>query len=247
MRQVITAVLPATLGEACRSASGRAAAPAAPQGQVQRVLSHHHEPAGVHDSHRPGGPHHAFADADALTHVFDDPTRDEWQRPGDVLRALELEPTMSVADLGAGTGYFAVRLARAVPEGEVIATDIEPDMLRFLQERARRERLLNLRAVRATATASGLTAQSVDRVLVVHVWHHVADRGALTRDLATALRPGGRVLIVDFEAAARRGPLAGMRVAPEDVIAGLESAGLSARILPIALPDQYVVEARRRP
>jgi ubiquinone/menaquinone biosynthesis C-methylase UbiE len=189
--------------------------------------------------------------------VFDDPTRDAWQRPDDVLRALQLEPEMSVADVGAGTGYFAVRLARAVPRGQVIATDLEPDMLRFLAERARREQLLNLRTALATPTASGLAPSSVDRILIVHVWHHLADREKYARGLAAALRPGGRLLIVDFAADAQRGPPASMRLAPEAVIAELEGAGLSASVSPIALPDQYIVEgtlsegtlpeARRRP
>ena len=204
-----------------------------------------HEHVRSHDSHGAGAPHHAFADA--LTQVFDDPTRDAWQRPDDVLRALELDPTMTVADIGAGTGYFAVRLARAVPRGEVIATDLEPDMLRFLRARARRELIPNLRAIQTTPTASGLTARSVDRILVVHVWHHLADRGALARDLSAALRPGGRLFVVDFAVAAHRGPPASMRIAPEVVIAEFERAGLSARVSPIALPDQYIVEARRRP
>ena len=118
---------------------------------------------------------------------------------------------------------------RAVPQGEVIATDLEPDMVRFLSVRARREQLPNLRAIQATPTASGLAAHSVDRILVVHVWHHLADGGECTRGLAAALRPGARLFVVDFSPTARRGPPASMRVAPEAVIAALEGAGLSAR------------------
>jgi cyclopropane fatty-acyl-phospholipid synthase-like methyltransferase len=189
--------------------------------------------------------HHGFADADAWTKVFDDPARDEWQRPDDVLRALDLAPTMTVADVGAGTGYFAVRLARAVPAGEVIATDVEPDMVRFLDERARREHLSNLRAIRATQTASGLAGQSVDRILVVDVWHHLADRIAYARDLSAALRPGGKLLVVDFTLAAHRGPPPNLRLPPEAIIADLTAAGLVATLLHVALPDQYMVEARR--
>ncbi len=207
-------------------------------------LRHTHEgPARPHHGHGARGP---FADAEALASVFDDPTRDEWQRPDEVLRALALEPTMTVADVGAGTGYFSVRLARAVPRGEVIATDLEPEMVRFLNERARREQLANLRAVQATPTASGLPARSVDRILAVHVWHHLVGGGEHARRLAEALRPGGRLLVVDFSATARRGPPASMRISPEAVLAELEGAGLSARVSPVALPDQLLVEARRR-
>jgi len=188
---------------------------------------------------------HPFADAEALTSALDDPARDAWQRPEDVLRAMELAPTMGVADVGAGTGYFAVRLARAVPAGEVTATDIEPNMVRFVNERARREGLPNLRAILATQSGSGLARESLDRILVVHVWHHLADRGALARDLSAALRPGGRLFVVDFAVTARRGPPANLRLSPESVIAELEAAGLTAMVSAVALPDQYIVEARR--
>lgn len=211
-----------------------------------RQHEHEHEHACSHQGHGAGGAHHAFVDADARTRLFDDPARDEWQCSDDVLRALELEPTLAVADVGAGTGYFSVRLARAVPRGEVIATDLEPDMVRFLNERARRERLPNLHAIQATPTASGLAAGSVDRILIVHMWHHLADGGEYARDLAAALRPGGRLLVVDFSLSAQRGPPTGMRVAPEALSAELEGAGLSAGVSPIAIPDQYLVEARRR-
>lgn len=206
---------------------------------------HDHQHTGGHHGHGVGGTHHAFADPDALTKVFDDPARDEWQCPDDVLHALELDPAMIVADVGAGTGYFAVRLARAVPRGEVIATDLEPDMVAFLIERARREQLPNLRSIVATPTGSGLAASSVDRILVVHMWHHLASRGEYARDLAAALRPGGRLFVVDFNQVARRGPPADMRIAPEVVIAELEGAGLSASISAVALSEQYIVEARR--
>jgi ubiquinone/menaquinone biosynthesis C-methylase UbiE len=191
--------------------------------------------------------HHGFADANEWAKVFDDPGRDAWQRPDEVLRALELGPAMVVADVGAGTGYFAVRLARAVPQGEVIATDVEPDMVRYLGERARREQLGNLRAVRATQAASGLTARSVDRILVVDVWHHLADRVGYARDLGAALRPGGRLLVVDFTLTARRGPPVQHRLPPEAIVADLAAAGLTAKVSAVALPDQYIVEARPAP
>lgn len=81
----------------------------------------------------------------------------------------------------------------------------------------------------------------------MHVWHHLADRGEYARGLAAALRPGGRLFIVDFSPSAHRGPPTSMRLAPEAVIAELEGAGLEARVSPIALPDQYIVEGHKRP
>lgn len=245
MHRLATAVFAAALGGACSSASTRAVVQTddgCPGGAAER--SHDHGQAGPHAHHGAAGMHHGFANADMWTKEFDDPARDEWQHPDDVLHALELAPAMTVADVGAGTGYFAVRLARAVPAGKVIATDLEPDMVRFLTERARREQLSNLRATRATETASGLAAQSADRILIVDVWHHIADRVAYARDLSAALRPGGKLLIVDFKLTAHRGPPANLRLTPEAIIADLTAAGLVARLLPVTLPEQYMVEAR---
>ena len=198
----------------------------------------HHGHHGHHGNHR-------FANAEQWAQTFDDPARDAWQKPEEVIGVLALGPAMTVADVGAGTGYFSVRLARAVPEGQVIATDVEPDMVRYLEERARREKLPNLRAVMATATASGLAAGSVDAILIVDVWHHIADRVGYARDLAAALRPGGRVVIVDFRLDAAKGPPREMRLAPEAIVADLEAAGFVAKVSPVALPEQYMIEATR--
>jgi len=188
---------------------------------------------------------HRFEHADEWAKQFDDPSRDAWQQPDRVIAALALAPAMTVADVGAGTGYFSVRLARAVPEGEVIATDIEPDMVRYLGDRAQREHLPNIKPVLATADDPNLAPASVDRILVVDVWHHIADRQRYAAGLAKALRPGGKLAIVDFTAAADRGPPKAMRLAPDAIIADLRSAGLSATLDPTQLPDQFIVIGTR--
>src|SRR5258706_8651205 len=82
---------------------------------------------------------HRFGDAEKWSHVFDDPQRDAWQKPHEVIKALALKPDAVVADLGAGTGYFSARLANRLREGKVYAVDIEPDMVKYLSERAKRE------------------------------------------------------------------------------------------------------------
>src|SRR5690349_10647561 len=120
----------------------------------------HPEPAGAPASDRHHMQHH-FESAEACAKSFDDPARDRWQQPQLVLDALELGPGMVIADIGAGTGYFSVRLARAVPDGQVIATDIEPDMIRYLTERAAREHLPNLRAVQTPPADPQLAAGTV--------------------------------------------------------------------------------------
>jgi SAM-dependent methyltransferase len=85
--------------------------------------------------------HHSFGQAKMWAREFDDPSRNVWQKPEEVLDALHLKRTARVADIGAGTGYFSVRLAKRAPDGKVFAVDIEPDMLRYVAERTHREHL----------------------------------------------------------------------------------------------------------
>lgn len=202
-------------------------------------------PAEPDHHHQHHGMHHRFDNADQWAKVFDDPARDAWQQPDAVLGALELAPAMTVADIGAGTGYFTMRLARAVPQGKVIATDVEPDMVRYLGERATREGAGNVEAVQTPPDDPKLAEASVDRILVVDVWHHLGDRAAYARALAKALRPGGFVAVVDFKRDATQGPPPAMRLAPEAIAAELAAAGLTTSISPVALPEQYIVIARR--
>jgi SAM-dependent methyltransferase len=196
-------------------------------------------------AHHGGGMHRRFDNAETWAKVFDDPARDAWQHPDRVLAALELGPAMVVADIGAGTGYFAVRLARAIPDGHVIATDIEPDMVRYLTDRAARERLPNLRAQLTPPDDPQLAAGTLDRILVVDVWHHLGDRVAYARALARALRPGGKLAIVDFKLDAKHGPPPEHRLAPDQILADLRDAGLAGSVSATALPDQYIVIGTR--
>ena len=130
--------------------------------------------------HQMNGPsdgafHHRFEDAEKWAKEFDNPERDAWQKPEEILDALHLQRTSLVADIGAGTGYFSVRIAKRIPEGKIFAADIEPDMVRYLGERARREHLINLVPVRASADAVNLP-EPVDVALVVDTYHHIGNR-----------------------------------------------------------------------
>ena len=171
---------------------------------------------------------------------MDDPTRDEWQQPDWVLRVLELTPEMVVAEVDAGNGYFTVRIARAVPAGQVIATALEPDMVRFLADRAAREHLPNVRAALATVDDPGLRPESVDRILIVDAWHRVPDRVRLAQQLARALRPGGEIAIFEFTREAAHGPPRARRLLLDTVLADLREAGLVARPSPFEIPGQSI-------
>ena len=232
------------------ASSGPAAAPATPapaaahEGQMKHEGHMNHEGHEGHMSHA-SGMHHRFENAEEWAKVFDDPTRDAWQQPDAVVAELALTPQMTVADVGAGTGYFTMRIARAVPSGRVFATDIEPDMVHYLGERATKEKLTNVVPVLSTKDAANLAPASVDRILVVDVWHHLADRVAYARTLAAALKPKGMLAIVDFTQEAAHGPPKEFRLPPEALIADLTAVGLTAHLSTTKLPDQFIVVATR--
>jgi SAM-dependent methyltransferase len=152
---------------------------------------------------------------------------------------------MTVADVGAGTGYFLPHLSRAVgPGGHVLALDIEPDMVRFMKERAQREGLANVEPRVVALDDPQLPAGGVDRVLIVDTWHHIDGRAAYAARLRAGLRPGGAVYVVDFKLDAAHGPPREHRLTPEQVMAELRQGGLSAEIVPVSLPEQYIVVGR---
>ena len=190
-------------------------------------------------THHGQGMHHRFDGAEGWAKVFDAKDRDDWQKPEVVLAALELEPKSLVADVGAGTGYFSVRIAPKVPEGKVFAIDVEADMVRYLAERAKREGLARMVAVKAEADDPKIP-EPVDVVLVVDTLHHISHRDGYFRKLRDRLRPGGRVVVVDFAKNATMGPPPEHRLSVEDVLADAKGAGF-VKSKELSLPQQYVL------
>ena len=198
---------------------------------------------------QPSDHHHSFGDAQKWAHVFDDPSRDAWQKPHEVIAALGLPPDAVVADLGAGTGYFSARLANMLPKGRVYAVDIEPDLVKYLGERAKREGLSNLAPVLVKPDDPRLP-EKVDLVLLVDVYHHIEDRSRYFGRLAPSLKPGGRVAIIDFRMDAENGPPRAARIAPDKVRAEMAAAGFVPQATSGAsldfLPEQYFLIFSRR-
>ena len=199
-----------------------------------------HRQTGDHNKsgHSDRGYHRSFDHAEKWAKEFDDPARDAWQKPDQVLDALHLERTARVVDLGAGTGYFSARIAKRVPDGKLFAVDIQPDMVRYLRERAQREHLSVLVPVLATAESSNLP-EPVDLVLVVDTYHHIDHRIAYFAKLRELLRPNGRLAIVDFKSDSPNGPPPEHRISPDKVIAELAAAGYSLAATHEFLPRQY--------
>jgi len=194
--------------------------------------------AGPAAAQAPATHQHGFGDAEKWAHVFDDPKRDAWQKPHQVIEALALGPDARIADLGAGTGYFAARLANMLPKATVYAVDLEPDMVKYLGERAKRERLPNMKPIAAAADDARLPAK-VDLVLLVDVYHHIEDRSRYFRRLAASLKPGGRLAVIDFRLDSPEGPPRAARIAPERVKAELAKAGYALSEEHAFLPHQY--------
>jgi SAM-dependent methyltransferase len=186
---------------------------------------------------------HGFGDAQRWAHVFDDPRRDGWQKPHEVIGALQLAPDAVVADIGAGTGYFAARFANMLPSGRVYGVDAEPDMARYLAERAKREGLRNLVAVPASPDDPRLP-EKVDLAILVDVYHHLDDRERYFRRLRGALRPGGRIAVIDFRMDSPEGPPRAARIAPEQVVAEMRRAGYAVDARHDFLPNQYFIVFR---
>ena len=206
-------------------------------------MGHDHE----HHHDHPGPLGHRFEHADQWAAQFDDPKRDAWQKPDEVVAALALQPGMTVADIGAGTGYFEARLSKAVGDsGKVIAIDVEADMVRYLRERATREKLANVEARQAASDDPSLAPASVDRILIVDTWHHIPEREAYTKKLAAALKPGGAVVVVDFTQETDKGPPREHRIPIDQVKRELEAGGLKASVVDESLPDQFIVKGAKR-
>ncbi len=186
----------------------------------------------------PSTHHHDFVDAEKWAGVFDDPVRDEWQKPHQVMLALELAPDATVADIGSGTGYFTVRLSHFVPKGQVYGVDIEPKMVKYLSERAEKTGLHNITAV-AARMDDPMLPMAVDRVLLVDTYHHIGNREGYFAHLRASLKPGARIAIIDFNAQSPVGPPVADRLPPAQVTAEMDAAGYTLLQHHDFLPNQY--------
>lgn len=186
---------------------------------------------------------HSFEDVEHWSRVFDDPARDAWQKPAALVAALELPRGGTVADVGAGTGYFSRHLSGAVGSGgTVLAADVEPALVAHLRRRAEQEGLANVVPILASLDNPRLPAGASDVVLIVDTWHHIDDRVAYARRLASALKPGGRVVIVDFQKRELPvGPPLEHKLAREQVVEEMSQAGYTLAVEPDVLPYQYVL------
>jgi len=171
------------------------------------------------------------------------PDRDAWQQPGRIMDALGIADGAAVADVGAGGGWFTVRLARRVgPNGLVLAEDVQRQMIESIERRVQREGLRNVRTVLGRDEDPRLPPGALDAVLVVDAYHEVQGRVALLRAVRDALKPSGRLGIVDFKSdGGGPGPPMDERIDPALVVADAEAAGLRLLSHETFLPYQYLL------
>ena len=192
------------------------------------------------------GHHHSGGGVDHWLPHLEGDERASWQMPDHVIELMQMKPGMRAADIGAGTGYFLERLARAAgPSGRVLALDVDRELVDFMSDRVAVEGWKNVEARLAQPDNPGLEPRSVDRILIVNTWHHIGNRELYAERLLHALRPDGRILVVELTMHSPHGPPLDHRLQAEQVIQELEAGGLSARLLEERLPHQYAVEASR--
>lgn len=183
-----------------------------------------------------------FVDAKRWSKRFDAPTRDAWQKPEAVIATLGLAPGHHVADIGAGTGYFSVRFAKAVPKGKVYAIDVEPTLVAHMRQRAKSDGIDAIVKPVLGAGADPKIPAPVDLVFLCNTYHHIPNRPAYFRRVAASLKSGGRIAIVDFKAGPLPvGPPADHRTPPPMVERELTQAGLKrASLDTTTLPHQFI-------
>jgi ubiquinone/menaquinone biosynthesis C-methylase UbiE len=173
--------------------------------------------------------------------LLEAPDRDRWQRPDRIMDALGIADASRVADVGAGSGWFTIRLARRVgPQGLVYAEDVQQEMLNAISRRVQREGLANVRPVLGRGADPRLPPGSLDVVMIVDAYHEIDDRVTLLSNVALSLKPQGRVGVVDFRLeGGGPGPDLDERVDPEVVVADAMRAGLRMVASETFLPFQY--------
>lgn len=189
-----------------------------------------------------GGHKHAFTDPAEKAKKWNDPERDEWQRPEEIVAALDLKAGATVAEIGAGTGYMVAHLSQAVGVGgTVVAIDASAEMVEYLGNRKGELGPAGIVTRTVGHDDPELPPASVDGVLTLDTWHHVTGREAYARKVYEGLRRGGRFVVVDYEVGAETGPPKEMRLDPGQVKRQLEAAGFRVEVVRESMPRHYMV------
>jgi arsenite methyltransferase len=185
--------------------------------------------------------HELHNDPKSYIGALEDPKRDAYQKPHEVLTALNIKPGEVIADIGAGSGYFSLRLAHFVGDkGKVYAVDVSPDMVRHLNRRIRETKASNVVTILADNDDPLLPDRSVNRFFICDVWHHVDNQTKYLSLMKKMLKPGGEIVMIDFHKKELPfGPPMQMKIAREDLIKQMEANGFKLSKEHTFLPHQY--------
>jgi arsenite methyltransferase len=201
---------------------------------------HHQE---RNQEHQTTATQQRFEDIKLWVKRFEDPERDKWQKPAEVVKAMNLKPGDVVADIGAGTGYFTRHFAAAVgPSGKAIGLDIEPGMVKYMEEDAKKLNLSNYEARVVKTDDPELAPHSVDVIFLCDTYHHIENRVEYFRNVSSSLKTGGRVVVVDFIKDTDFGPPRDHKMAEEVVLAEMKKAGYRLITSHDLLQYQYFLE-----
>ncbi len=185
--------------------------------------------------------HKLHQNSKAYIALLEDPQRDAYQKPHEVVMALGLKEGDTVADIGAGSGYFSFRFAHHVGDkGRVYAVDINPDMIVYMNRRIRDLQLKNVVTVLAAPDDPLLQDASIDRFFVCDTWHHIALQSQYLTLMKKMLKPGGEIIMIEFHKKELPiGPPVEMKIAREDLVRQMETNGFKLAKEHTFLPYQY--------
>jgi ubiquinone/menaquinone biosynthesis C-methylase UbiE len=201
------------------------------------AVAQDHTERDLHEMHR------LHQDPKAYIALLEDPKRDAYQKPHEVITALQLREGEVIADIGAGSGYFSFRLARHVGgQGRIYAVDVSPDMIVHLNRRVRDLKLINVVTILCPPDDPLLPDASIDRFFICDTWHHLPDRPRYLSLLKRMLKPGGQVIMIDFKKEKTPvGPPVEMRISRDELVREMEANGFRVAGEHTFLQYQYFI------
>jgi ubiquinone/menaquinone biosynthesis C-methylase UbiE len=164
------------------------------------------------------------------------------EKPDEVVSAMNLQPTDTVVDLGAGTGYFTFRVSQKVPQGKVLAVDVQPEMIKLLEDNKKAKGITNVEAILGTETDPKLPARSVDVLFMVDVYHELLYPREVMQKVVESLKPGGRVILIEYRGEDKDVPIKALhKTTQEQLKKELAAVGLSWKETKDFLPWQHFI------